>query len=85
MPTRQVFFVAMTIAVALSGCDEINGMKNEKAIHEIADKNNPLIEEASGKINKNLTSSDPLTVSDEIWIGNQAMHMRRGQPFCPLT
>jgi len=41
MPTRQVFFVAMTIAVALSGCDEINGMKNEKAIHEIADKNNP--------------------------------------------
>jgi len=81
VPTKQFFFAALVMALALSGCDEINGIKNEKAIHKTANNNDALLEEASGKTNPNLTSSDPLTVSDEIWVGNQAMHMRRGQPL----
>ena len=80
--TRKHFLLAATaVALVLTGCDEINGMKNEKVIHSVAEDNEPRIDESAGKSSKNLTSSDPLTISEGIWVGNQAVRMRRGQPL----
>jgi len=77
---RKSLFVTIMAALVLSGCDEINGVKNEEAIHKVSNEAPPKIEESAGKT-KNALSSDPLTVSDEVWVGNEAVRMRRGQPL----
>jgi len=64
----------------LCGCDgDLFALKNDKVIHTSADTAEPLIDKAAGIGVK--TVNDPLTVTDDVWVGDQSIRMRRGQPL----
>lgn len=70
----------VAIVASLGACDGLIPLKHEKAIAGVNEDNKARIEAAAGKTGK-AYSTDPLTISDDVWVGNHAVRMRRGQPL----
>ncbi len=66
--------------LAITACDGINDFRYLDDIKKTDAQAQQGIESASGKT-ENFKSHDPLTVTDDIWVGNRAVRMRKGQPL----
>jgi len=69
------------MAVLLTGCDGLFPLKSEETINSVYDANKARMADVRSGSPDLRQSSDPLSVSNDVWIGNQAVRMRRGQPL----
>lgn len=77
--SRHGLLMTAAASLFLSGCDAIIPIKSEEAIQSEFSNNKNRLQAAKGQDKR--ISSDPLSISNDVWVGNQAMRMRRGQPL----